>query len=122
MDEYKVMIQVSEEASEWLAEQGFDPIMGARPLKRAVQKHMEGPLAAQLLAGKYKAGDTILVLKQKDANSLAFERIPGEEPTTGAEENLDETAIEEAVDAATPVVDAPETTEESPLVTPQAQD
>ena len=122
MDEYKVKIQVSDEASEWLAEQGFDPIMGARPLKRAVQKHMEGPLAAQLLAGKYKAGDTILVLKQKDANGLAFERVPGEEPTTGTEQNLDETAIKEAVDAATPVEDAPETSEESPLVTPQAQD
>jgi len=43
-----------------LAEAGFDPVYGARPLKRAIQQQIENPLATEILSGKFGAGDTIL--------------------------------------------------------------
>jgi ATP-dependent Clp protease ATP-binding subunit ClpB len=43
-----------------LAEAGFDPVYGARPLKRAIQQQIENPLATEILSGKFAAGDTIL--------------------------------------------------------------
>ena len=45
----------------WLAETGYDPVYGARPLKRAIQRHLEDPLAKRLLAGEYAPGDLVLV-------------------------------------------------------------
>ncbi|MCK5263071.1 MAG: hypothetical protein KAJ92_05260, partial [Gammaproteobacteria bacterium] len=44
-----------------LGEAGFDPVYGARPLKRAIQQYLENPLAQQLLLGEYMAGDIIEV-------------------------------------------------------------
>ena len=54
-------IKVSSEASDWLAERGYDPVYGARPIKRSVQKHVLDPLADQLLRGAFESGDTIVV-------------------------------------------------------------
>jgi ATP-dependent Clp protease ATP-binding subunit ClpB len=48
-------------ALDQLAEAGFDPVYGARPLKRAIQQQIENPLAQEILAGKFDAGDIILV-------------------------------------------------------------
>ncbi len=73
LDTYGVSLEVLPEARVWLAEQGFDPVMGARPLKRAIQKYLESPLAEQLLAGKFTTGDRILVTNGEDA-ALTFER------------------------------------------------
>ncbi len=53
--------QISEEALSLLAEAGFDPVYGARPLKRAIQQELENPLAKSILAGNYMAGQTIVV-------------------------------------------------------------
>jgi ATP-dependent Clp protease ATP-binding subunit ClpC len=61
LDEYGVKLEVSSEARSWLAEQGYDPLLGARPLKRAMQKYLESPLAPQLLASGYQAGDVVCV-------------------------------------------------------------
>ncbi|MCC2624895.1 MAG: clpB [Burkholderiales bacterium] len=52
--------QISDEALEHLAKVGFDPVYGARPLKRAIQQELENPLAKDILAGKYLPGQTIL--------------------------------------------------------------
>ena len=54
-------LQVSDSALERLAELGFDPVYGARPLKRAVQKELENPLAQGILSGEFKAGDCIVI-------------------------------------------------------------
>ena len=54
-------IEVSDAAVAELAKAGFDPVYGARPLKRAIQQQIENPLAKEILAGKYAAGDTIKV-------------------------------------------------------------
>jgi ATP-dependent Clp protease ATP-binding subunit ClpB len=53
--------QISNDALEYLAKAGFDPVYGARPLKRAIQQELENPLAKDILAGKYLPGHTILV-------------------------------------------------------------
>jgi len=57
--------QISDEALEHLSKVGFDPVYGARPLKRAIQQELENPLAKDILAGKYLPGQTIKV-KVKD--------------------------------------------------------
>ncbi|MEP2616580.1 MAG: hypothetical protein ABJH25_00975, partial [Marinomonas sp.] len=54
-------LELTDEASEQLVEVGYDPVYGARPLKRAIQKWIENPLANELLAGNFVAGDLIKV-------------------------------------------------------------
>ena len=54
-------IEVTDRAKDFLANAGFDPIYGARPLKRAIQQHLENPLAAELLGGKFAPGETLEV-------------------------------------------------------------
>lgn len=61
LQEHKINIILTDEAQKWLAEIGYDPLFGARPLKRALQKHIESPLSTQLLSGEFKEGDTVLV-------------------------------------------------------------
>ena len=59
-------IRLSEEARDKLAEAGFDPVYGARPLKRAIQQQVENPLAQEILQGKFKPGDVIEVGVDRD--------------------------------------------------------
>ena len=54
-------LMVSDDALDLLAEAGFDPVYGARPLKRAIQQQIENPLAQKILAGQFASGDTIQV-------------------------------------------------------------
>ncbi len=65
--ERKVALELSEEAKEWLARAGYDPLYGARPLKRAVQTHVLNPLALALLEGRFKAGDRVRAEVVNDA-------------------------------------------------------
>ncbi len=57
----KIDIEVSEEAKKLIAEKGFDPVYGARPLKRTLQKDIQDPLALKILEGRYKSGDAVKV-------------------------------------------------------------
>ncbi len=59
--ERDMRIQFSDAARDKLADAGFDPVYGARPLKRAIQQQVENPLAQEILAGKFRPGDTIEV-------------------------------------------------------------
>jgi ATP-dependent Clp protease ATP-binding subunit ClpB len=59
--EREMTIVLSDAAREKLAEAGFDPVYGARPLKRAIQQQVENPLAQEILRGKFRPGDTIEV-------------------------------------------------------------
>ena len=59
--ERKIKIKVSSEAQKLLAEKGYDPAYGARPLKRTVQKYIQNPLALEILEGRYQEGDTVYV-------------------------------------------------------------
>jgi len=59
--EYGLNVELTEEATLWLANEGYDSAFGARPLKRALQKHVESPLSISLLSGEFIKGDTVLV-------------------------------------------------------------
>jgi ATP-dependent Clp protease ATP-binding subunit ClpC len=54
-------VELTEAAVDWLANEGYDSAFGARPLKRALQKHIESPLSISLLSGEFTAGDTVVV-------------------------------------------------------------
>jgi ATP-dependent Clp protease ATP-binding subunit ClpC len=66
LDEHGLQIELTKEAKEWLAEQGYDEVFGARPLKRALQRYVESPLSIKLLEGEFGKGDTVLVTVQDD--------------------------------------------------------
>ncbi|OPZ72606.1 MAG: Chaperone protein ClpB [bacterium ADurb.Bin478] len=68
----ELVLQLSDKAEAWLAEKGFDPVFGARPLKRLIQKELINPLAMRLLQGDFAPGSTIVV-EVKD-NSLDFKK------------------------------------------------
>jgi ATP-dependent Clp protease ATP-binding subunit ClpB len=55
----KIKIDLDDKARTWLANRGYDPAYGARPLKRVIQRHVQDPLAEQILAGRIKDGDTV---------------------------------------------------------------
>ena len=74
--EQKLSMRLSEAALDFLAEVGYDPVYGARPLKRAVQRYLETAIAKAILRGEFKAGDTIYV-DVKDER-LTFKRLPVE--------------------------------------------
>jgi ATP-dependent Clp protease ATP-binding subunit ClpB len=59
--ERRIELVVSEEAMDLLAEKGFDPVYGARPLKRTIQRELADPLALRLLSGEFGEGDTVKV-------------------------------------------------------------
>ena len=54
-------LAISDDAMDLIGEAGFDPVYGARPLKRAIQQEIENPLAQKILSGAYATGDTIIV-------------------------------------------------------------
>lgn len=68
--ERELDLQLTDEALDALAEQGFDPVYGARPLKRAIQQSLENGLAQDILSGRYQAGDTVKV--DADESGLVF--------------------------------------------------
>jgi ATP-dependent Clp protease ATP-binding subunit ClpB len=61
LSERKIAVAISEAARSWLADRGYDPAYGARPLKRVIQKNFQDPLAEEILAGRIKEGDTVAV-------------------------------------------------------------
>ena len=68
--EREIRIELSDDARDKLADAGFDPVYGARPLRRAIQQQVENPLAQEILQGKFKPGDVIYVGVAEDR--LAF--------------------------------------------------
>jgi ATP-dependent Clp protease ATP-binding subunit ClpB len=72
-------LDVSKEARELLAEKGFDPVYGARPLKRAIQREIQNPLALEILSGEYGEGTTVSVIKDKKGD-FAFRKKRPEGP------------------------------------------
>src|SRR5436190_24276086 len=66
MGEHETAIELTENARELLVEKGYDPTMGARPLRRAIQRYIEDPLADFVLGRNLEAGSTILVARRSD--------------------------------------------------------
>ncbi len=79
MKERSLILKVDREAREYLAEKGYDPDFGARPLKRTIQREVQDPLALKVISGEVTEGDTVVV--SKGPEGLEFEVIsPQEEP------------------------------------------
>ncbi len=70
LKEKDLQLEVSDKAYQYLADTGYDPVYGARPLKRAIQVHIENPLAQDILEGKFKPDDTIKI--ERDGDRLKF--------------------------------------------------
>jgi ATP-dependent Clp protease ATP-binding subunit ClpC len=101
LQENGIKVELSEPARDWLASEGYDPIFGARPLRRALQKFVESPLSVSILSGEFNDGDVVLVDLDTETNKLVFSL-----KETGAKEKKTEQAIvEDEVDKIEEVVE-----------------
>ena len=99
MSEHEAAIELTTEAKELLVEKGYDPTMGARPLRRAIQRYIEDPLADFVLGRSLEPGSTILVDRKNDEEvditiipgEITPEKVtvPPEEPSDSADEESD---------------------------------
>jgi ATP-dependent Clp protease ATP-binding subunit ClpC len=82
LSEHNLTVELTPEARDWLADEGYDAAFGARPLRRALQKHIESPLSVSLLSGEFQPGNTVIVSVDQESNTLVFrpvgEGIPAE--------------------------------------------
>ncbi len=70
LEDRKITIVLNPKAREWLAEKGYEPAYGARPLKRVIQKAVQDPLAELILSGKIKDGDRVVISAGKQGLSF----------------------------------------------------
>jgi ATP-dependent Clp protease ATP-binding subunit ClpB len=82
LEDRHIYLEVTAEAKALLAAEGYDPVYGARPLKRAIQRLLQNPIALELLEGNFHEGDVIRV--ERDGNVLRFEKV--ERRATGTRE------------------------------------
>ena len=61
LDDRKIALALDEQARAWLADAGYDPVYGARPLKRVIQRALQNPLATMILEGRVRDGDKVRV-------------------------------------------------------------
>ncbi|NER35260.1 MAG: ATP-dependent chaperone ClpB [Oscillatoria sp. SIO1A7] len=73
--ERKISLKLSEEALDFLADIGFDPVYGARPLKRSVQRYLETTIAKGILRGEFQEEDTIFVAIDRETERLSLKRL-----------------------------------------------
>jgi len=69
--ERKIGLELTEKAKSWLSKEGYDPVYGARPLRRVIERYVENPLSSKVLRGELKEGDTVKVDLDKE-NNLTF--------------------------------------------------
>jgi ATP-dependent Clp protease ATP-binding subunit ClpB len=72
--ERKIILKISDAAKEHIAREGYDPVYGARPLKRAIQKDIQNPLAFKILEGQFKDGDTVAIDYSSSEGDLVFQK------------------------------------------------
>ncbi|GAI95539.1 unnamed protein product, partial [marine sediment metagenome] len=70
LSERKLGLELTKKAKVWLAKAGYDPLYGARPLRRAIERSVENPVSTKILRGEFKEGDTIKV--DLVGNALTF--------------------------------------------------
>ncbi len=86
LDEYAITLSATEGAKDLLAEKGYDPVFGARPLKRLIQTLVEDPLSEGLLSGKFQSGDKVIAEREGGELSLEPEqRAENEEQKNNSE-------------------------------------
>ena len=72
LEEREVGVALTEAARDWLAQEGFDPVFGARPLRRTVQRYVENPLSSRILAGDFPAGTKVEVDLDAEGKAQTF--------------------------------------------------
>lgn len=74
LEEHGLKVELTPAARNWLAGEGYDQALGARPLKRALQKYVESPLSINLLSGEYGEGDTVTVDLDPEKKEIVFKK------------------------------------------------
>ncbi|MDP2377521.1 AAA family ATPase, partial [Reyranella sp.] len=74
----KIGLELDKKALQWLANRGYDPVYGARPLKRVIQRNLQNPMATLLLEGRIKDGETVEVGVENGELTIAGQRVLGE--------------------------------------------
>jgi ATP-dependent Clp protease ATP-binding subunit ClpC len=82
--EHGLTVELTDAAREWLSREGYDPAFGARPLRRALQRHVESALSVKILQGEFEEGDTVIV-DFDEGEGVIFRR-----PDKGAEVRIEE--------------------------------
>ena len=83
--EKEIELELDRSARDFLITEGYDPNFGARPMRRAVERHLEDPLAESLLRGDFKTGDVVAVSHEEGAKVLSFEAKPSQSTPDEAE-------------------------------------
>ena len=78
LSDRKIDLEFDNKALQWLANRGYDPVYGARPLKRVIQRSLQNPLATQILEGRVKDGDTVKVSVEGGELSVGGQRVLSE--------------------------------------------
>jgi len=73
-------LELTDSAKNWLARKGYDPTLGARPLRRAIQRHVEDALSERILYKEFHAGQIVVVDVDEDADEIVFRSIDGFDP------------------------------------------
>jgi len=94
--EHDLKIELTSPAQAWLADEGYDPQFGARPVRRTLERHVENPLAKRLLAGEFNDGDTVIVdiIKDAEGNPVMVKDADGNAPLTFTARPLEPIAVE----------------------------
>jgi ATP-dependent Clp protease ATP-binding subunit ClpA len=69
LESQRVSVEVTQAAKEFIAEQGYDPKFGARPLARAIRRYVENPLSSRIIGGEFDPGDTVVVDRAGDGGT-----------------------------------------------------
>jgi len=75
LTERGIVMELTDSARSWLVKEGYDPVYGARPLRRAIQHHIENPLSKRILDGEFREGDTVLI--DAAADGIVFSKSEG---------------------------------------------
>jgi ATP-dependent Clp protease ATP-binding subunit ClpC len=90
LDEHGLIVELTIAARDWLANIGYDPAFGARPLRRALQKHVESPLSVKLLSGEFSSGDHVIVdVEEQDGEEVLTFQQPDEATAPITEQVVD---------------------------------
>jgi ATP-dependent Clp protease ATP-binding subunit ClpA len=88
LEQKGVQLAINDEARGWLADHGYDPKMGARPMARLIQDQIKRPLAEELLFGRLAGGGQVMVSVAEDGNSLTLTISPMSRPVLPQPEGL----------------------------------
>jgi len=80
LEQKGVQISLDDAARAWIAQKGYDPKMGARPMARIIQEHIKRPLAEELLFGRLANGGSVKISVSKDSSKLDLDCTPAPQP------------------------------------------